>query len=150
MPRSRLSDDRGSAALEFITAGMLLLVPLVYLILAMAAIQGGALSVEGAARQAARVFVQSPTAAIGGARARTAVDFALNDFGLHEAKSAVTITCRPNPAACLTRQGFVTVTVRASVALPLVPSSLTVSAPTAIPITATSTEQVSRFWGASG
>jgi len=36
MPRSRLSDDRGSAALEFITAGMLLLVPLVYLILAMA------------------------------------------------------------------------------------------------------------------
>ncbi|MDQ1574531.1 MAG: hypothetical protein QOH44_2090, partial [Actinomycetota bacterium] len=40
-------DDGGSAALEFITAGLLLLVPLVYLILAMAAIQGGALSVEG-------------------------------------------------------------------------------------------------------
>ena len=83
-------------------------VPMVYLILAMAAIQGGALSVEGAARQAARVFVQSPTTAAGTARARTAVDFALNDFGLDSAKSVVTIRCRPNPAACLTRRGFVT------------------------------------------
>ena len=53
----------GSAALEFITAGFLLLIPLVYLILAMAALQGGALSVEGASRQAARVFVQAPSSA---------------------------------------------------------------------------------------
>jgi Flp pilus assembly protein TadG len=150
MRPSRLSDDRGSAALEFVTAGVLLLVPLVYLILAMAAIQGGALSVEGAARQAARVFVQSPTTAIGTARARTAVDFALNDFGLDNANSIVTITCRPEPSACLTRRGYVTVTVRASVALPLVPRSLTVTTPAAIPMSATSTEQVSRFWGESG
>ncbi|HSP76545.1 MAG TPA: hypothetical protein VLO31_10065, partial [Cryobacterium sp.] len=49
--------ERGSASLEFITAGLILLVPLVYLVLAMAALQGGALAVEGAARQAARVYV---------------------------------------------------------------------------------------------
>ena len=38
---------------------MLLLVPIVYLVLALASVQGGALAVEGAARQAARIAVQS-------------------------------------------------------------------------------------------
>jgi Flp pilus assembly protein TadG len=149
MRRSRLfRDEVGSAALEFITAGFLLLIPLVYLVIAMAAIQGGALSVEGASRQAARVFVQAGSAAAAQAEAQTAVDFALEDFGLDSAASTVTISCRPNPAACLTRRGFVTVTVTASVSLPLVPSALPFSAPLSVPLSATSTEQVSRFWGA--
>ena len=144
----RRSRDEGSAALEFVTAGFLLLIPLVYLILAMAAIQGGALSVEGASRQAARVFVQAGDAGSARARAQTAVDFALDDFGLGAAASTVTISCRPDPAACLTRRGFVTVTVTASVPLPLVPNVLSLKTPLSIPMRATSTEQVSRFWGA--
>jgi hypothetical protein len=156
MPRSKrfrrgdILDEQGSAALEFITAGLLLLIPLVYLILAMAALQGGALSVEGASRQAARVFVQAPTAASGSARATTAVDFALDDFGIKHGSAKVTITCRPKPTKCLTRRGFVTVRVIVSVPLPLVPSALSVSTPLSIPMSATSTEQVSRFWGESG
>jgi Flp pilus assembly protein TadG len=144
----RFSDDRGSAALEFITAGFLLLIPLVYLILAMAAIQAGALSVEGAARQASRVFVQAPTITSGRARANTATSFALGDFGIQHSTARVRISCRPKPAACLTRQGFVTVTVSASVPLPLIPPVLAFAAPLSVPVTATSTEQVSRFWGA--
>jgi hypothetical protein len=148
MPRSRLSREDGSAALEFITAGFLLLIPLVYLVLVMAAIQGGALSVEGASRQAARVYVQAPDAGSAGQRAQTAVDFALGDFGLGAVSHSVTISCRPNPAACLTRRGFVTVTVTAKVPLPLVPNVLALRTPLAVPLSATSTEQVSRFWGA--
>jgi hypothetical protein len=144
----RPSRDDGSAALEFVTAGFLLLIPLVYLVLAMAAIQGGALSVEGASRQAARVFVQAGDAGSAQARAHTAVDFALSDFGLGAAVSTVKISCRPNPAVCLTRRGFVTVTVTASVPLPLVPNVLSLKTPLSIPMSATSTEQVSRFWGA--
>jgi hypothetical protein len=148
MRLSRLCRDDGSASLEFITAGLLLLVPLVYLVLAMAAIQGGALSVEGASRQAARVFVQAGNAGEAQSRAQTAVDFALDDFGFEAANRVVKITCRPNPAVCLTRRGFVTVTVTASVPLPLVPNILSLKEPFAVPMSATSTEQVSRFWGA--
>jgi Flp pilus assembly protein TadG len=149
MPRwRRWTDDGGSAALEFITAGLLLLVPLVYLILAMAAIQGGALSVEGAARQAARVFVQAKTEGSAQSRAQTAVDFALHDFGVSTDGVTIVVTCSPHPSACLTRRGFVTVTVTASVPLPLAPSALNVKTPLAVPLTATSTEQVSRFWSA--
>jgi hypothetical protein len=147
MRPSKPSLDDGSAALEFITAGFLLLIPLVYLVLAMAAIQGGALSVEGASRQAARVFVQAPDAAAAQARAQTAVSFALDDFGLRTVPTTVTVSCRPNPGACLTRRGFVTVTVTAHVPLPLVPNALALSTPLFVPMTATSTEQVSRFWG---
>ena len=148
MLRSRPFRDDGSAALEFITAGFLLLIPLVYLVLAMAAIQGGALSVEGASRQAARVFVQAGDEGTAQARAQTAVNFALHDFGLGSVPTAVKISCRPNPAACLTRRGFVTVTVTASVPLPLLPNVLSLKTPLAVPMSATSTEQVSRFWGA--
>ena len=148
MRPSRLSTDDGSAALEFITAGFLLLIPLVYLVLAMAAIQGGALSVEGASRQAARVFVQAPDVGSAQDRAQTAVDFALHDFGLETVPTTVKISCRPNPDACLTRRGFVTVTVTTSVPLPLVPNVLSLRTPLSVPMSATSTEQVSRFWGA--
>jgi Flp pilus assembly protein TadG len=149
MRRSRLfRDDEGSAALEFITAGFLLLIPLVYLVIAMAAIQGGALSVEGASRQAARVFVQAGDVGTAQSEAQTAVNIALAEFGLPSGASAVRISCRPNPAVCLTRRGFVTVTVTTSVALPLVPSALPFAAPLSVPLSATSTEQVSRFWGA--
>ena len=56
---SRFASEQGSASLEFITVGMVMLIPLVYLVLTMSAIQAGALAAEGAARQAARVFVQS-------------------------------------------------------------------------------------------
>jgi hypothetical protein len=148
MRRSKLSRDDGSAALEFITAGFLLLIPLVYLVIAMAALQGGSLSVEGASRQAARVFVQAPDAAQAQARAQTAVDFALRDFGLGAVPATVKISCRPRPGVCLTRRGFVTVTVTASVPLPLVPNVLALKTPLSVPMSATSTEQVSRFWGA--
>jgi len=141
-------DDRGSAALEFITAGFLLLIPLVYLIVAMAAIQAGALAVEGASRQAARVFVQAPTQASASAQSTTAVDIALDDFGVPRTNATVAVSCRPHPAVCLSRRGFVTVTVTASIPLPLVPSVLSFKSPLSIPLTATSTEQVSRFWGA--
>ena len=148
MPQLKPCHDDGSAALEFITAGFLLLIPLVYLVLAMADIQGGALAVEGASRQAARVFVQAGDSGSAQARARTAVDFALDDFGLGNVASTVKISCRPNRAVCLTRRGLVTVTVTARVPLPLVPNVLALKTPLAVPMSATSTEQVSRFWGA--
>ncbi len=141
------SDDEGSASLEFVTVGMILLLPLVYLVLTMASIQAGALAVEGAARQAARVFVQSPDVASASASAETAVAFALADHGFDVDEADVSVSCSPQPADCLTRQGFVTVTVELSVPLPLAPPVLSGVFPMEVPLQATATQQVSRFWG---
>ena len=144
----RVRDDEGSASLEFVTVGMILLIPFVYLVLVMSAIQAGALAAEGAARHAARVFVQSRTVAAAEARAATAVEFALADHGVDVNRARVAVSCSPDPGNCLTRQGFVTVQVDLTVPLPLVSPVLSGSFPVSVPLRATATEQVSRFWGA--
>jgi Flp pilus assembly protein TadG len=139
--------ERGSASLEFLTAGLILLIPLVYLIVAMSAIQGAALAVEGAARQAARVYVQAPDQAEAGARSTRAVQFGLADYGIDAEDASVSVDCE-NSGACLSRLSTVTVTVRVSVLLPLVPDALSLPEITSIPVQASATQTVSRFWGA--
>ena len=147
MPRSKSwTDEPGSAALEFVTLGMVLLVPMVYLVLTMAAIQGGALAAEGAARQAARVYVESGTPSEAQAAALRALEVALADHGVESPDADLSISCTPRPDACLTRRGLVTVTVDLTVPLPLVPAALTGDFPLAVPLSATVTQQVSRFW----
>jgi hypothetical protein len=141
-----LSDDAGSASLEFIMTGMILLLPIVYLVLTMAAIQAGALAVEGAARQAVRVFVQAGTEDEAESRAARAIEFGLADYGLDDADATVSITCSPHPNECLSRLGTVTVRVSVSVPLPLAPPVLTLDVPVSVPLEAVATERVSRFW----
>ncbi|UTT62744.1 hypothetical protein [Microcella humidisoli] len=141
-------DDRGSASLEFLTAGLLMLVPLVYLILTLGTIQSASLAAEGAARQAARVFVQADSTAAGSAAAKRALAIAFADHGLETTATSIAITCEPRPDRCHTRRGWVTVRVEASVPLPLVPPLFDLRVPLAIPIEASATQQVSRFWGA--
>jgi hypothetical protein len=150
MQRWRLSTDSeaGSASLEFITAGLILLLPLIYLILTMSQLQAGSLAVEGAARQAVRVFVQSASEDEATARAQRAIDFALSDHGLSPGSATLSVSCAPRPSDCLHRRGEVTVTVATSVALPLVPPVLDLDVGLAIPVSSVATEQVSRFWGA--
>lgn len=143
--RARLAGDSGSASLEFITVGLILLVPLVYLVLAMSVLQGGAFAVEGAARQAARVYVQAPTAAEAEARAERAVLVGLADYGIDAAAAEVSIACAAG-AACLSRRSVVTVTVRVRVDLPFVPAVLTQSHGGSVPLQASATQTVSRFW----
>lgn len=138
-------DDTGTSSLEFITTGLLLLVPLVYLVLAVSTVQGGSLAVEGASRQAARVFVEADSEENARTRALTAVQFALADYGIDMSSARVAIECTPNPADCLARNGRVAITVRTSVALPLVPPVLVVNQPLGIALDSTATQTVSRF-----
>lgn len=144
---ARLARDEGSASIEFITVGILLLVPTVYLVLALSAIQSASFAVEGAARQASRVFVQAETVEQGQAAASRAIAVTLADYGLDAADAKVVISCRPNPADCLTRRGFVTVTITMVAQLPLFPAVLETDIPPGVPIDSVATEQVSRFAG---
>jgi len=146
-PSFPFGPETGSASLEFITAGLILLVPLVYLVLALSVVQAGTLAVEGAARQAARVYVQAPNEAEAATRAERAVRFGLADYGIPARAAHLRIRCEPAPAACLTRQGRVVVTVGVVVALPLVPDLLSLGRPAGIPVQASATQTVSRFWG---
>lgn len=141
----RVLGDDGSASLEFITAGILLLVPLVYLVSALSVLQGAAFAAQGAARQAARVFVQSETPDQGAAAARYAVEIAFSDFGIADGVAPIEYSCEPVPDACLARAGHVTVTVRVSVPLPLLPAFVGREDSGGVPFVATATQTVSRF-----
>lgn len=141
----RASDDDGSASLEFITVGVLLLVPLVYLVLVVSSLQAASLGTEGAARQASRVFVQAPTEAEARAAAERAVLVTLADYGIEAGGAEVVISCRPDPDDCLARRGFVTVEISTRVPLPLAPPVLGLDVPLGVTVRAVATEQVSRF-----
>lgn len=134
--------EEGSAALEFITAGMLLLVPVVYLVLAISAIQGATLATEGAARHAARVYVQAASESQGTAHANLAVKAALEDFGIPAEKATVSVACAPN---CVSPRSLVTVTVAVNVPMPLVPAVLDLNQRAVVPVSAQASDVVSRF-----
>jgi len=139
-------DDSGSASLEFITAGLLLLVPLVYLVLVVSSIQGATLAAEGAARQAARVFVTADSADQAGARAQQAIDFALADFNVPAQRVTVSVSCSDS-TSCLAGDSLVTVSVDVAVPLPFVPTVLGLDQLAVVPVSSHATAHVSRFHG---
>jgi Flp pilus assembly protein TadG len=75
-------DDGGNAILEFVFVAVIVMLPLVYLIVAVASVQNSRLAVTQAAREAGRAFATSDTAADAAIRTRAAVRIALDDQGL--------------------------------------------------------------------
>lgn len=137
-------NDKGSASLEFLAAGVLLLVPLLYLALTLGAVQSAALRAEGAARYAAQVFVEAPSPEEGAARARSAILFELVEGQLDPTQTSTTITCAPNHEECFTRDGYVTITVDVAVPIPLSPPIVD-GTPASVNVSGSSTQAVSRF-----
>jgi len=131
---------------EFVVAGLLMLVPLVYLVLALSAVQAAAFATEGSARQAARAYVRSASPADATAAAGRAVRIGLADYGLDAASADVSVVCAPEPGRCLSRRGTVAVTVRVAVPLPLLPQAVSASTPLAVPVEGRAVQAVSRFW----
>ena len=80
----RRDDDAGSAIIEFVFVAVIVMVPLVYLMVSVAAVQRSELAVSQAAREAGRAFATADRAADALPRARTAVRIALHDEGLSE------------------------------------------------------------------
>lgn len=141
----RLAGEGGSASLEFLTVGMILLVPLVYLVLALASIQSAALGVEGAARQAARIAVLQADGASAASVERT-VRVVLADYGVDAGTASVSVDCS---GPCDEPGTRITVRVGAAVALPLVPQALAASSIGTVRLDGIATHTVSRFAGPS-
>jgi hypothetical protein len=139
-----LIDERGSASLEFITAGLLLLVPLVYLVLTLAQLQAATLAAEGAVRQAVRVFVTAPTISQARGQAAAAIDDALTDLHLSPSQAKTAVTCTPQPRDCLAAQSWVTTRTTIALPLPLIPSMFGLDKYAHISISAEATERVAR------
>ncbi|MGI9157874.1 MAG: TadE/TadG family type IV pilus assembly protein [Marmoricola sp.] len=121
---ARRRDEAGTAIIEFVWLTILLLVPLVYIVLAVFDTQRTSYATSTAARSAGRAFVTSPDEASAYARARTAARLAFEDQGIERAPMLLVITCSPRPGNCLSPGSVVVADVRSSVALPLMPDAL--------------------------
>jgi len=136
--------DEGSAVVEFVSLGVLMLLPMVYLVVTMGRLQAAAYATDSSARAAARAVVTADTEQQGLARAAAQVKLGLLDQGFDvDPSAALTITCSASP--CLTPEGRVEATVTVDVVLPGVPAFLDEAIPTHVPVTARQVAMVDRF-----
>lgn len=139
---ARVRGEDGSAIIEFVVLGVLLLVPLVYLVMSVGRVQAGSYAVSTAAREAGRAFVtaQSGEDAAGRAHAAARIAFADQGFG---GLGDLEIACSSTP--CLTPDSRVETTARVTVQLPLIPAFARDVVPLEIPLTASHLSIVDRF-----
>ena len=121
--------ERGSALVELTWLGVLLLIPMLWIVLSVFEVQRGAFGVSSAARAAARAYALAPDDARGRVRAEQAARQALADQGLDHAPVTVSVACVPYPHACHQGTSVITLRVATRVDLPLLPDVLGGRAP---------------------
>lgn len=136
--------DCGSAVVEFVTLGVLMLLPVVYLVLVLGRIQAASFAVEAAARDAGRAFVTAPDDDTAARHASAVAQRALLDQGFGRQDGAeVSFHCSATP--CLQPEAGLRVSVGVDVVLPGVPAFVHAVVPTRVPVVADAVTRVDRF-----
>ena len=115
--------ERGSALVEFCWVGLVLFIPLTWIVISVFEVQRGAFAVNGAARAAARAFALAPDDASGRGPARAVASRTLADQGSDGMVADVSVTCGGLPS-CHTGTAVITVVVTSRVEMPLLPKVL--------------------------
>lgn len=124
---NRRRGEDGSALVEVVWLGVLLLVPVLWIVLSVFEVQRGAFAVTSAARSAARAYSLAETDVAGQDRARTAIRQALDDQGGDDRGFRFEVTC--GGGDCHVPGAVITVRVWTNVDLPLLPAVLGGEAP---------------------
>jgi Flp pilus assembly protein TadG len=139
---ARARGEEGSAIVEFVFLGVLMLVPLIYLVMSVGRVQAGSYAVSTAAREAGRAFVTAQPGQDPGNRAEAAARIAFADQGF-EGEGSLAIACSSSP--CLTPGARIETRARVSVPLPLIPAFARDVVPLEIPVSASHLSTVDRF-----
>lgn len=114
-------DEAGSAVVEFVWVGLMLLVPVVWILLSVFSVQQGAFATTAAARSAGRAFVLAPDEATARARAAQVARQVLDEQGGPAMPLELEVRCSGGPGTCLSPSSTVTVVVTSGVELPFLP-----------------------------
>jgi hypothetical protein len=133
---------------EFITVGMLLLLPMVYLVLTLGRVQAASFAVDGSAREAARAYVTAASDADGTQRAEAAVRLGVVDQGFSSGAARLSIECSADP--CLDPGATVIARTRLRVTLPGVPAFLSTIIPAEITVRSAQAASVDVFRAVPG
>ncbi len=137
-------DESGTAVVEFVVLAVLLLIPLIYLVMAMARLQAGSYAVSQAAREAGRAFVTADSADAARPRAEAAARIAFLDHSFQDV-GHLSVACDGTP--CLRPDGRVETTATVQVPLPLVPAFVREVVPLSVAVSASHLSTVDRFRG---
>lgn len=111
-----LGPDSGTAVIEFIFGSIVLLIPVIYLMLAMSQLQAASYATSSAAVSASRITARD--AEPSEARAREVAMMHFTDFGLAEVPVTISYSCS---GACGEAGSLVTARVETKVPLPGLP-----------------------------
>jgi hypothetical protein len=111
----------GSALVEVTWLGLLLLIPLVYVVITLVTVQRSAFGATEATRSAGRAYILAPDVATAEQRAYEAAALAMRDQGVQLEPGDLGIACHPTPQSCLQPGSSVEVRVALQVRLPLTP-----------------------------
>jgi hypothetical protein len=145
----RRRDEQGSALVELSWLGILLILPMLWIVMSVFAVQRGAFGVSAAARAAARAYALAPDDPTGLVRAREAAKIALDDQGLNDVRPVVGVSCTPYPGDCHQGTSVITVSVHSHVVLPLMPTALGGGRPS-FALDASQTVPIGQFQEVSG
>jgi hypothetical protein len=136
-------NDQGSAVIEFVAVGLLLMLPLVYLILVLSRIQAASFAANGAAREAARAFVTADSNEEAERRAGVSTELFLKDHGFERSEGLMELTCSASP--CLTPGERVEVEVRVTARFPFLPAGLAEALHTHVVVSSSQVAVVDEF-----
>ncbi|NQX12873.1 pilus assembly protein [Microbacteriaceae bacterium VKM Ac-2855] len=134
----RIRSDRGSAALEFLGVGVLVFVPLVYLVLALGSLQAAVMATTSAARDAVRSVTTGSTWDPG-----DAVALAATDFGIDPERMTMRIECAD--PSCAAGGTAVVARVRAEIPLPFMPGVFGLDRAVVILVQGSAAGRIDRF-----
>jgi Flp pilus assembly protein TadG len=117
-------DQQGSALVELVWLGLIVLVPLIWIVVSVFEVQRGAYAVSAAARAAGRAYALADDDGSGRAAARAVMARTLADQGVAGMTGSIDVSCSPFPGSCHQASSVVTVRVDSRVALPLMPKIL--------------------------
>ena len=120
--------DRGSAVIEFIGLGLLLLVPIIYLVITVSRVQAGSFAVVAAAEQAGQAISVAQAEDLNRAGVHDLAAVAAQDHGFAPQDLAVTISC--SDGSCASPGEVATVHASLTVQLPGMPGFLTATVAT--------------------
>ncbi|WP_242435622.1 TadE family protein [Microbacterium sp. AISO3] len=139
--------EDGSASLEFLTAGLILLVPVVYLIVSLGIVQTHTFAAQAAARHVARAIATASDVAQADARADGITQAIAAEYGMATDDLALAVSC-DGAGPCPRPGETFRVTAETEATLPLVPPVLGLDRLARVPIEATAVQRMPRLWGA--
>lgn len=131
-PRMRPADlddpDRGSAIVEFVALGLLLLVPVIYLVITVSKVQAGSFAVVAASEQAGQAISVMEADSFNQAAIHEIAAIAAMDHGFDAQDLALEVSC--SDGSCTSPGAVATVHARLTVDLPTVPGFVTATVAT--------------------